>query len=355
MLLILLLLVITSQCNSKTIPIFPTILVFGDSSVDTGNNNYIITPFKGDHPPYGIDFPGRVPTGRFSNGKLVPDILASLMGLKESVPPFLAPNLSDADIVTGVSFASAGSGYDELTTSVSHVIPVSSQSSYFRDYIRRLEGIVGREEATGVLARALVIVSAGTNDFIFNFYDTPTRRVQFDIHEYQDFLQNKLQKLVKVKRRMRELHYLGCRKMVITGLPPIGCLPIQMTAKPPNRRRCIHKENVDAQSYNVKLIELLPRIESDLPGSKILYVDTYNPLMDMISNPKKYDFVETSRGCCGTGLVEAGPFCTRLTPICRDHPRYVFWDSIHPGETTYTILSKTIFGLLSKWGHLESE
>ncbi|KAL6564331.1 hypothetical protein OROMI_015781 [Orobanche minor] len=76
--------------------------------------------------------------------------------------------------------------------------------------------------------------------------------------------------------------------MVITGLPPIGCLPIQMTAKSPNRRRCIHKENVDAQSYNDKLIELLPRIESELPGSKILYVDAYNPLMDMISNPKKY-------------------------------------------------------------------
>ncbi|KAL6564330.1 hypothetical protein OROMI_015780 [Orobanche minor] len=200
LIILLLLLLFTSQCNSKTIPIFPTILVFGDSSVDTGNNNYIITPFRGDHPPYGIDFPGRVPTGRFSNGKLVPDILAALMGLKESVPPFLKPNLSDTDIVTGVSFASAGSGYDELTTSVSHVIPVSSQMGFFRDYIRRLEGIVGGEEAaSGILARALVIVSAGTNDFIFNFYDTPTRRVQFGIHEYQDFLQNKLQKLVKVK------------------------------------------------------------------------------------------------------------------------------------------------------------
>jgi len=40
--------------------LFPAILVFGDSSVDTGNNNYY-TPItslnRADHPPYGIDFP----------------------------------------------------------------------------------------------------------------------------------------------------------------------------------------------------------------------------------------------------------------------------------------------------------
>ncbi|KAK6163806.1 hypothetical protein DH2020_000670 [Rehmannia glutinosa] len=271
-----------TKSNAKTIPKFPAILVFGDSSVDTGNNNYIITPFKGDHPPYGLDFPGRVPTGRFSNGKLIPDILASLIGLKETIPPFLAPNLSDEEILTGVCFASAGSGYDDLTTSFSHVIPMSKQPGYFKDYIRRLKGIVGEEEVSRILGSALVIVSAGTNDFIFNFYDIPTRRIQFSNDQYQHFLQNKLQNFIK------ELHYLGCRKMVVSGLPPIGCLPIQMTAKSPILRSCSHKENADSQSYNHKLQKLLPQIEAELPESKILYVDAYNPLMDMINNPQKY-------------------------------------------------------------------
>lgn len=189
----------TDECSSKVKSKFPGVLVFGDSTVDTGNNNFIFTAFKGNHEPYGQDFPGRVPTGRFSNGKLVPDIMASIVGLKEAVPPFLDPSLSDKDIVTGVCFASAGSGLDDLTTTVSGVIPVSRQPDYFKNYIQRLQGIVGEKEAARILSKGVVIISAGTNDFIFNFYDLPTRRLQFTIHQYQDFLQSKLQDLIKVK------------------------------------------------------------------------------------------------------------------------------------------------------------
>lgn len=54
---------------------FPAIFVFGDSTVDPGNNNYIGTPFKSDFPPYGIDFANHIPTGRFSNGRLVTDFI----------------------------------------------------------------------------------------------------------------------------------------------------------------------------------------------------------------------------------------------------------------------------------------
>jgi hypothetical protein len=47
----------------------PAMYVFGDSTLDVGNNNYL--PGKdvarANRSPYGLDFPG-VPTGRFSNG-----------------------------------------------------------------------------------------------------------------------------------------------------------------------------------------------------------------------------------------------------------------------------------------------
>lgn len=184
--------IITNTGNGESMPKFPAILIFGDSTLDTGNNNYILTPFQGNHLPYGIDFPGHIPTGRFSNGKLVPDILASMLGIKETVPPFLQPNISDAELITGVSFASAGSGYDELTTAISHVIPMSKQVELFKDYMQRLKRFVGEEEARRIAASALVIVSAGPNDFIFNYYDIPTRGLEFDITQYQSFLLNKL-------------------------------------------------------------------------------------------------------------------------------------------------------------------
>lgn len=50
--------------------------VFGDSLVDNGNNNYLATTARADSPPYGIDYPTRQPTGRFSNGLNLPDILS---------------------------------------------------------------------------------------------------------------------------------------------------------------------------------------------------------------------------------------------------------------------------------------
>lgn len=50
--------------------------VFGDSLVDNGNNNYLATTARADSPPYGIDYPTHRPTGRFSNGFNLPDIIS---------------------------------------------------------------------------------------------------------------------------------------------------------------------------------------------------------------------------------------------------------------------------------------
>lgn len=43
---------------------------------------------------------------------------ASYVGLKEEVPAYLDPSLSLDDLITGVCFASAGSGFDPLTAEI---------------------------------------------------------------------------------------------------------------------------------------------------------------------------------------------------------------------------------------------
>ena len=155
-------------------PLIPAILVFGDSTVDTGNNNYytsILSPNRANHRPYGRDFPTHEPTGRFSNGKLVPDFLAHTLDLKDAVPPFLDPGLVDTDLLTGVSFASGGSGYDDLTTVTTGAMPMSKQVDNFRTYKERISKIIGETEAKDLIEKALVIIFAGTNDFTLNYYD----------------------------------------------------------------------------------------------------------------------------------------------------------------------------------------
>lgn len=55
--------------------------VFGDSLVDNGNNNYLYTIARADMLPYGIDTPDHRPTGRFSNGLNIPDIISMIFAL----------------------------------------------------------------------------------------------------------------------------------------------------------------------------------------------------------------------------------------------------------------------------------
>lgn len=64
------------QAN-KTVP---AVLMFGDSIVDTGNNNNNnLSPLtRCDFPPYGRDFKGGIPTGRYSNGKVPSDLLGTI-------------------------------------------------------------------------------------------------------------------------------------------------------------------------------------------------------------------------------------------------------------------------------------
>lgn len=55
-------------------PQVPCYFIFGDSMVDSGNNNGLLTAAKANYPPYGIDFPQGV-TGRFTNGRTIADII----------------------------------------------------------------------------------------------------------------------------------------------------------------------------------------------------------------------------------------------------------------------------------------
>ncbi|KAH0878410.1 hypothetical protein HID58_065804 [Brassica napus] len=93
----------------------PALIAFGDSIVDTGNNNNVKTVVKCDFQPYGINFQGGVPTGRFCDGRVPADLLAEEVGIKSVVPAYLDPNLTPKDLLTGVSFASGGSSYDPIT------------------------------------------------------------------------------------------------------------------------------------------------------------------------------------------------------------------------------------------------
>ncbi|CAK7350484.1 unnamed protein product [Dovyalis caffra] len=318
------------------------VLVFGDSSVDPGNNNRLLTPMKGNFPPYGQDFFDRRPTGRFTNGKLATDFIAEAIGYTKIIPAFLDPNLKPIYLPHGVSFASAASGYDDLTANLSNVLPVSKQLEYLKHYKLHLSRLVGAKKAQNIVRNAIFVLSMGTNDFLQNYYLEPTRPKQFTVDQYQNFLASRMFEDIK------EMNRLGATRVVVVGVPPLGCIPLVKTLTGQNT--CVESYNQAALSFNAKIKEKLAILKKTI-GIKDAYVDCYGVIQNAINNPKNLvstnriretlrflGLMETSKGCCGSGTIEYGDTCRGMT-TCADPSKYAFWDAVHPTEKMYRIIA----------------
>lgn len=78
-------------------------------------------------------------------------------------------------------------------------------------------------------------------------------------------------------------------KIGVVGIPPIGCLPAIITInskKPISNRECIGNLNSLARDINQMLKTNLKGLQR--PGTKIVYADIYNPLIDMVNHKTKY-------------------------------------------------------------------
>ena len=89
---------------------------------------------------------------------------------------------------------------------------------------------------------------------------------------------------------MQTVYNHGGRKFVVSGLPPIGCLPLQITASFYNtlNRECVDEQISDTIAYNTKLRNLVPELQKSLPESKIAYLDITDSVVEIIQNPEKY-------------------------------------------------------------------
>ncbi|KAL5700109.1 hypothetical protein ACHQM5_025600 [Ranunculus cassubicifolius] len=312
----------------------PAVIIFGDSSVDSGNNNQLSTVLKSNFHPYGRDFLGGKPTGRFSNGKVPGDFISEGMGCKSIVPAYLDPSYSIKDFATGVCFASAGTGYDNATSDVLDVMPLWKEVEYFKEYQKKLKAYVGGKKANEILGESLYILSLGTNDFLENYYSLGQRSREYTVEQFQNFIIGRAANFVK------ELYGLGARKMSIGGLPPMGCLPLERATNLFSGGGCNEEYNKVARDFNRKLGGLVTNLNKQLPSFHAVLPDTYGMLLDIIKKPSKYGFEDAAVGCCATGMFEMGYLCNEYNPFtCSDANKFVFWDSFHPSEKTSSIVS----------------
>ncbi|KAL3733260.1 hypothetical protein ACJRO7_022737 [Eucalyptus globulus] len=309
------------------------VFTFGDSIVDTGNNNNLITLVKSNFPPYGRDFMGGKPTGRFSNGKIPPDFFVEQLGIKELLPAFLDPNLQLQDLIGGVNFASAGAGFDPLTSELVSAIPMSKQLQLLDEYKMKLKCFIGEERVDSIVANGLYIVSAGSDDIVNTYFHTPTRIFDYSVFSYTELL------VRLASSFLQELHAKGARRIGVFSLTPLGCIPSMRTLAGGIKRRCAENYNQMVQLLNSKLSSELHRLNEAFPHARMVLIDIYGLVLDIVKSPRKYGFEISDRGCCGSGLIETGLLCNQWDFLtCSNVSEYVFWDSYHPTENVYKVM-----------------
>ncbi|XP_077243161.1 GDSL esterase/lipase At5g22810-like [Tasmannia lanceolata] len=318
-------------------PLVPALIIFGDSIADVGNNNNLYTIVKANFPPYGRDFIKHKPTGRFCNGKLALDFTAENLGFTSYPPAYLSKAARGNNLLIGANFASASSGYYDKTANLYHAISLTQQVEYYKEYQSKLVRIAGKSNATSILSGAVYVLSAGSSDFIQNYYINPFLYKVYTADQFSDILVQSFSSFVK------NLYGLGARRIGVTSLPPLGCLPASITLFGEGSNACVKRLNRDAVSFNNKLNVTSQSLVKSLSGLKLVVFDIYNPLSDLIKKPSDSGFFEARKACCGTGTIETSILCNVKSPgTCANATEYVFWDSFHPSEATNMVLANDL-------------
>lgn len=84
---------------------------------------------------------------------------------------------------------------------------------------------------------------------------------------------------------------MGARKIGVTSLPPLGCVPAAITIFGTDSNDCVAKLNKDAVSFNNKLNATSQSLLNKLSGLNLLVFDIYQPLYNLVTKP-------TENGMC---------------------------------------------------------
>ncbi|XP_058183243.1 GDSL esterase/lipase At5g33370-like [Rhododendron vialii] len=320
--------------------------VFGDSLVDAGNNNYLATTARADSPPYGIDYPTHRPTGRFSNGLNIADLISQLIGSQPTLP-YLSPELRGQKLLVGANFASAGVGIlNDTGIQFVNIVRIYQQLANFQQYQQRVSALVGKDQAKKLVNQGLVLITLGGNDFVNNYYLIPfsARSLQFALPAYIPFLIAEYQKI------LQRLYDLGARRVLVTGTGPLGCVPAELGMRSRNGE-CATDLQRAAALFNPQLVQMVTNLNNKTGSHVFIAANAQEMHMDFIVNPRAYGFVSSKIACCGQGPYNGLGLCTLASNLCANREQYAFWDAFHPSEKANKIIAQQIMSGSNKYMH----
>ncbi|CAK9188341.1 unnamed protein product [Ilex paraguariensis] len=293
------------------------LFVFGDSYADTGNwPKGSATSWK---EPYGITFPGE-PSGRFSDGRVLTDYIASFAGIRPPLPYKLWKSGTKSPR-HGMNFAHGGTGvFNTLVDGPN----MTTQINFFQQLVE--EKVYTKSD----LNSSVALVSLGGNDYATYMALKGTSQ------GFPAFTKSVINQLAT---NLNSIHSLGVRKIGITAMEPLGCLP--RFAALSSFQNCSKAENSLAKFHNQMLEQSLQKLSNKSNESLFLILDLYNAFMSVLkiqeNHPGNTRFENPLKPCC-VGATE-GDFCGSVDKngrkkysVCENPKLSFFWDVIHPSQ-----------------------
>ncbi|XP_076890391.1 GDSL lipase-like [Bidens hawaiensis] len=319
---ILLLLKGHSGSSSERIALF----IFGDSLYDPGNNNYINTTpeFQANFWPYGISY-FDPPSGRFSDGRLIPDFIAEYAGLP-IIPTYLDPR--NSEFVFGANFASGGAGA-LVESHAGFVVHLKTQLQYFGDLEKHFRQNLGDSKTDKLLSNAVYLFSCGGNDYLAPVGNNDSILYPYTHEQYIRMVIGNLTNVFK------GIHEKGGRKIAITTVAPLTCWPSIRAGRPGNT--CNGELDIITSMHNQQLSKKLVELEKELEGFMYSLFDINTEVGNRMKNPSKYGFKIGDSACCGSGPFGGIYSCggkrgVTEFDLCDNISDYFFFDSNHNNE-----------------------
>ncbi|XP_019430987.1 PREDICTED: GDSL esterase/lipase At5g03610-like [Lupinus angustifolius] len=299
------------------------LFVFGDSYVDTGN--YLnSTSYK---PPNGITFPG-YPAGRFGNGRILTDYLASFLKTETPIPYALK---NSSNLQNGMNFAFGGTGVFQtkvdgpnLTVQIDSLEQLIKQNVYSKSDVES----------------SIVLVNTCGNDYVtFLLKDKNLVGIAKYIKSVVD----------EFSVNLRRIHNLGVKKIIVSLLEPIGCYPAISVAS--SYHDCVDRLNEISRDHNKIVLQNVEDLNKKSGKPVFTTLDLYNSFISTIKDMQKSrqensTLMNPLEPCCVPvkGEYECGKVDEngkKEYTLCKKPEHSFFWDIVHPTQNGwYSIFKK---------------
>ncbi|XP_050384836.1 GDSL esterase/lipase At5g03610-like isoform X2 [Argentina anserina] len=314
------------------------LFVFGDSYADTGNSVKFVTGSW--EPPYGITFPGK-PAGRFSDGRVLTDYIASFFGTRSPVPYNWRNRVKKSKLRNGMNFAYGGTGVFETLVSAPNM---TTQIDFLQQLVEK------KLYTKRDLYSSVAFVSLAGNDYAAYFLKGNQSQ---DLPAVSISIVNQL--VVNIKR----INDLGVPRILVTSIAPMGCLPA-VTSILSSYQNCSESLNAASRFHNQILHQKVEELKNHTTRrSTIVILDLYNGFLSAIQQHHDLQQGNSTASenmlmpCCvgvsseySCGSVD-GRSGAKMYTVCSNPGRSFFWDKVHPSQNGWHAVYSAIESSLS--------